>query len=34
MLRKAEKELEKVNEGGVARVKKIVEERRKGLGEG
>ncbi|KAL8922174.1 MAG: hypothetical protein Q9172_003676 [Xanthocarpia lactea] len=34
MLRKAEKELEKVNEGGVARVKKVVEERRKGLGEG
>ncbi|KAL8910217.1 MAG: hypothetical protein Q9171_004460 [Xanthocarpia ochracea] len=33
-LRKAEKELEKVNEGGVARVNKVVEERRKVLGEG
>ncbi|KAL8679145.1 MAG: hypothetical protein Q9186_004536 [Xanthomendoza sp. 1 TL-2023] len=31
---KAEQELEKVNEGGVGRVKKVVEERRRGLGSG
>ncbi|KAL8803384.1 MAG: hypothetical protein Q9182_003182 [Xanthomendoza sp. 2 TL-2023] len=33
-LNKAEKELEKVNERGVGRVKKVVEEKRKALGEG
>ncbi|KAL8995116.1 MAG: hypothetical protein Q9169_005099 [Polycauliona sp. 2 TL-2023] len=34
MARKASKELDKVNEGGVERVKTVVEEKRKALGEG
>lgn len=34
MMRRAEKELEKVNEKGVAEVKKVVEAGRKALGEG
>ncbi|KAL8774800.1 MAG: hypothetical protein Q9209_000739 [Squamulea sp. 1 TL-2023] len=34
LLRTAEKKLEKVNEGGVARVKQVVEEKKKRLGEG
>lgn len=33
-MRRAEKELEKVNERGVAEVKKVVEAGRKALGEG
>ncbi|KAL8812420.1 MAG: hypothetical protein Q9223_007296, partial [Gallowayella weberi] len=33
-LNRAERELEKVNEGGVGKVKKVVEEKRKALGEG
>ncbi|KAL8732643.1 MAG: hypothetical protein Q9166_002618 [cf. Caloplaca sp. 2 TL-2023] len=34
MLRRAERKLEKVNEGGMGTVKKVVEERRRALGEG